>query len=281
MENRLFNKIQEARRRRRKLFCVFVTLGYPNLTATEKLIEGFAAQGVDIIELGFPFSDPLADGPTIQFSSEAALRRGVTVADAFRIVRRLRGRGVSIPIVFFSYLNPIYHLGVQTFPRRLREAGFDGLIVPDCPPEEDRILWKNCRKAGIASVFLVAPTTTPERARKIFARSSGFLYYVSLRGVTGARRGIAKDLASNLRRLRRTSSKPVLVGFGVSRPEQVGKIARMGDGVIVGSAIVDRIRKSRGRLGPVFSFVESLLRPLRNSERPLTPTLSPLGRGGG
>lgn len=264
MTNRLIDKIREARHERRKLFCVFLTLGYPNLAATEKLIEGFASRGVDIVELGFPFSDPLADGPTIQFSSEAALRRGVTVADAFRVVKRLRGRGVSIPIVFFSYLNPIYHLGLQEFPKRLKESGFDGLIVPDCPPEEDRTLWKSCQKAGIASVFLVAPTTTPERARKLFARSKGFLYYVSLRGVTGARREVAKDVSTKVRQLRRLGSKPVLVGFGVSSPEQVRKISRWSDGVIVGSALVDRIRKSGGKLGPVFSFVESLVRPLGN-----------------
>ncbi len=267
MKNRLIKKIEEARRNRRKLFCAFVTLGYPNLRSTEKLIEGFAQEGVDIVELGFPFSDPLADGPTIQFSSEWALRRGVTLNDALRVAKNLRRKGVEIPLVFFSYLNPIYHAGEKEFPRRLKQAGFDGLIVPDCPPEEDSLLWKTCQRQGIASIFLVAPTTTPARSRKIFARSRGFLYYVSLRGVTGARQRMAADLGSNLRKLRRLSSKPVLVGFGVSSPQQVRQISRLGDGVIVGSAIVDRIRKSGGKIGPVLSFVGSLVRSAHHSKR--------------
>lgn len=265
MENRLIRKIKEAKRRRRKLFCAFLTLGFPSVHATEKLIEGFAARGADLVELGFPFSDPLADGPTIQFSSEAALRRGVTIQDAFRVARNLRRKGVTIPLVFFSYLNPVYHSGLSGFPARLKKAGFDGLIVPDCPPEEDQVLWKACKRAGIASVFLVAPTTTPKRARKIFARSRGFLYYVSLRGVTGARKALPEDLTRNLKAVRRWSAKPVLVGFGVSSPSQVKAISKLGDGVIVGSAIVERIRKSGGRLEPVFSFVESLILSLRGS----------------
>ena len=263
MKNRLLKKIGEARRQKKKLFSAFLTLGFPSVKATEALIEGFQKRGVDMIELGFPFSDPLADGPTIQYSSETAIRKGVSLADAFRVVRNLRKKGVDLPIIFFSYLNPIYQAGEKSFPKRLKEAGFDGLIVPDCPPEEDRPLWKACRQAGVSPIFLIAPTTRPERARKIFAASEGFLYYVSLRGVTGARHSIPPDLKINLRRLRRLSPKPLLVGFGVSSPEQVKKISRAGDGVIVGSAIVDRIRRSGGRIGPVFSFVESLARPLR------------------
>lgn len=263
MKNRLLKKIEEARRSKKKLFCAFVTLGYPTIRSTEKLIEGFDAKGVDMVELGFPFSDPLADGPTIQSSSEAALRRGVTLQDAFQVAKDLRRKGVEIPLIFFSYLNPIYHAGEAGFPRRLKQAGFDGLIVPDCPPEEDSGLWKACERERIAPIFLIAPTTTPLRSRKIFARSGGFLYYVSLRGVTGARQSLAADLGANLRKLHRLGRKPVLVGFGVSSPQQVKQISRLGDGVIVGSAIVERIRKSGGRVGPVLSFVESLIRSLQ------------------
>lgn len=265
-KNRLIQKLREAERTEHKLFCAFLTLGYPSVQATEKLIEGLAARGVDLVELGFPFSDPLADGPTIQFSSEAALERGVTIEDAFRVARNLRRRGVTIPLIFFSYLNPIYRRGAAEFPARLRKAGFDGLIVPDCPPEEDPALWKACERAGIASVFLVAPTTTPKRARKIFARSRGFLYYVSLRGVTGARESLPGDLARNLKAIRRLGRKPVLVGFGISSKAQVQAVTKLGDGVIVGSAIVERLRKSGGRLGPVLSFVESLILSLRAHE---------------
>lgn len=264
MKNRLIEKIRQAKQDQRKLFAAFLTLGFPNLKTTEKLIEGFAEKGVDLIELGFPFSDPLADGPTIQFSSEAALRKGVRMSDAFQIVKNLRKKGVDIPILFFSYLNPIYRFGLERFPRFLKKAGFDGLIVPDCPPEEDPALWKACRRAGVASVFLAAPTTVPGRMRKIFARSQGFLYYVSLRGVTGARRVLPKDLAHHLRRINRFGRKPVLIGFGVSSPGQVRTLSRGGDGVIVGSAIVERIRRSGGKIKPVLSFVKSLVRALRN-----------------
>ena len=263
MRNRLIDLTERARRTKKKLFCAFLTLGFPDVRSTEKLIEGFSRHGVDLVELGFPFSDPLADGPTLQFSSEMSLRRGVRLEDAFRVVRNLRKKGVRIPIIFFSYLNPIHHAGASGFPKRLKAAGFDGLIVPDCPPEEEGGLWKACRRAGIAPVFLIAPTTTRERARKIFAKSEGFLYYVSLRGVTGARQHLAGDLRGNLRSLTRLGRKPVLVGFGVSTPSQVREIGRLGGGVIVGSAIVDRIRKSGGRLAPVLSFVKSLARPLR------------------
>lgn len=263
MKARLARRLAQAQRARKKLFCAFVTLGYPNVRSTEKLIQEFAGRGVDIVELGFPFSDPLADGPTIQFSSEAAIKRGVALSDAFRVVRSLRRKGVDIPIIFFSYLNPIYHSGERGFPRRLRQAGFDGLIVPDCPPEEDPFLWKACRREGIAPVFLIAPTTRPDRARKIFARSQGFLYYVSLRGVTGARKALSRDLAGNLRKLRRLGRKPILVGFGVSTAAQARQVSRLSDGVIVGSAIVDKIRKAKGRLGPALSFVQSMAHPLR------------------
>lgn len=266
VENRLIRKLQEAKRKKRKIFCTFLTLGYPSLRITEKLIEGMVARGVDAVELGFPFSDPLADGPTIQFSSEEALKGGVEIEDALRTVKNLRKRGVEIPLLFFSYLNPIYHYGITQFPKHLKEAGFDGLVVPDCPPEEDKELWEACERWGIVPIFLVAPTTTPERARKIFARSKGFVYYVSVRGVTGARGSFPADFSANLKKLRQFSLKPILVGFGVSSPDQVKRICRLSDGVIVGSAIIHRIRQAQGRLQPVLSFIEALIRPLRNSK---------------
>ena len=264
MKNRLIQKLEEAKKNKRKLLCVFITLGFPNLKTTEKLIEGFQTKGVDLIELGFPFSDPLADGPTIQFSSEAALKRGVKMRDAFRMVKNLRRKGINIPILFFSYLNPIFQFGIKRFPSNLKEAGFDGLIIPDCPPEEDEPLWSSCRKADIAPVFLVAPTTTRKRARKIFAGSRGFLYYVSLRGVTGARKSLPRDLSHNLKALHRIDRKPILIGFGVSTPSQAKTLSKWASGVIVGSAIVARIRDSKGKEKPVLSFVESLARSLHH-----------------
>lgn len=266
MKNRLLAILEKTRRKRSKLFCAFLTFGFPRLGTTERLIAAFEKEGVDIIELGFPFSDPLADGPTIQFSSERALARGVRLEDAFRMVRRLRGKGCGIPILFFSYLNPILHYG-KGFASRLRDSGFDGLIVPDLPPEEEKTLQQACRRHGLAQVFLVAPTTEKKRAAQIARRSQGFIYYVSVRGVTGARRSLPADLRHHLRTLQRVSRKPFLIGFGVSTPGQARALSRVSQGVIVGSALVDRLRRSGTGLGPVLRFIRGMVRAVKGPRR--------------
>lgn len=264
MKNRLIEKIGEAKRGRTKLFCAFLTLGYPNLSATEQLITEFERIGVDIVELGFPFSDPLADGPTIQFSSERALARGVCLQDAFRLCLRLRRKGVKIPIVFFSYLNPIYHYGAKDFVTRAKAAGFDGVIVPDLPPEEEPAFRRASRRQGLAQVFLIAPTTERKRALQIARASRGFIYYVSLRGVTGARKALPADLRRNLVAIKRIVKKPVLIGFGVSGPGQARTLAGLSDGVIVGSAIVDRLKSGFGRIQPAVRFVQQMVRAAKS-----------------
>ncbi|MEI7752028.1 MAG: tryptophan synthase subunit alpha [Candidatus Omnitrophota bacterium] len=243
MKNLLTLKIKEARRKKRKLFCVFLTLGYPSMAATERLILSSAEAGVDIIELGFPFSDPLADGPTIQYSSEQALKKHVTIKDAFALVHRLRQKGVKIPIVFFGYFNPVCSYGGKAFAEDARSSGLDGLIIPDLPPEEEPEFQKACRKQKLHFVQLVAPTTKDKRAKMLVGKSQGFIYYVSLRGVTGARKAIPADLKAHLAKLKRMTSKPVLAGFGISTPEQARAISRMSDGVIVGSAVINHLKK--------------------------------------
>ena len=248
---------------KQKLFCAFLTLGYPSLKATEELIKQFEKSGVDIIELGFPFSDPLADGPTIQYSSEQAIKSGVKIHHAFEMVARLRKQGCQVPILFFTYLNPIYHFGLKNFARKAAQSGFDGVIVPDLPPEEEPEFSKECSRLDIAQVFLVAPTTAPDRALMIARASRGFIYYVSLRGVTGARKSVAVDLKKNLAQLKRFTNKPVLIGFGVSSPEQAKKLSGMSQGVIVGSAIVDILRKSGGKTGPAVKFVQSMVQAVK------------------
>lgn len=241
--NFLDQKIRSAKRKKKKLFCVFLTCGFPSLAATERLILSSEKAGVDILELGFPFSDPLADGPTIQYSSEQALKHGLSIADAFALVRRVRRKGCRIPIVFFGYLNPVYAYGTTEFARDAREAGIDGLIIPDLPPEEELSFARECTKKKLHRVYLVAPTTTDLRAKGLVHKTQGFVYYVSLRGVTGARAVIPEDLRAHLRKLRRMTAKPVLVGFGVSTPEQARAIAGMSDGVIVGSAVIERLKR--------------------------------------
>lgn len=263
--NRILSKLQQVKKAKKKIFCAFVTLGYPNLSATETLIRKFDQDGVDIIELGFPFSDPLADGPTIQYSSQKALEKGVVMGDAFRLVKKLRRSGVKTPILFFTYINPVYHYGFKNFAAAASEAGFDGMIIPDLPPEEEKAFGAMAKKKNLLHIYLVAPTTLPKRAAMIARKSEGFIYYVSLRGVTGARKALASDVERNLKVLKRASSKPVLIGFGVSSPEQAKKLCAYGDGVIVGSAIVEKIRRAGGRLEPALHFVRSLIRSVKEA----------------
>ncbi len=256
--NRLRYVLKKSKTRKKKLVCAYLTAGFRSLSETEKLIIRFEQLGIDVIELGFPFSDPLADGPTIQYASDYALRKGVTLAEVLRLVKRLRRRGCRVPIIFFSYFNPIQYLGVAKFARQLKSAGFDGVIIPDLIPEEAVNVERAVRKEGLSLVYLVAPTTEKHRMKWIARKSDGFVYYVSLRGVTGARKQLSKDMESVVRQLKRYSSKPVLVGFGVSTPSHVREICEFADGVIVGSAIVDSIRKDGRNLSKTSSLVRSL-----------------------
>ena len=264
MKNRLYLKTQEVRKNKSKLFCAFLTLGYPNLQATEKLVLEFEKAGADIIELGFPFSDPMADGPTIQFSSEQALKNGISIKDSFKLVERLRKKGCRIPIIFFTYLNPIYHYGLKAFVQSAKAAGFDGLIVPDLPPEEEYELNAACRRHNFPQIYLVAPTTEKNRADHIARASQGFIYYVSLKGVTGARKSLSTDIQKNLNQLKRVTQKPILIGFGVSSPDQGKKLAGLSDGVIVGSAIVNELRKNHGAIAPAVRFVRRMVRSVKS-----------------
>jgi len=243
LKNLLTIKISEARRSKKKLFCIFLTLGYPSIAVTERLVLSSEKAGVDIIELGFPFSDPLADGPTIQYSSEQAIKKNVRMQDAFALVRRLRQKGCKVPIVFFGYFNPVFSYGGKEFARDARNAGMDGLIIPDLPPEEEAEFQKACRKQNLHRVQLVAPTTKDQRAKMLVGKSQGFVYYVSLRGVTGARKAMPADLKAHLAKLKRMTAKPVLAGFGISTPEQAREISRMSDGVIVGSAVIEHLKR--------------------------------------
>jgi len=263
MNNRLVQKIKEAKKKNAKLFCAYVTLGFPNLSTTEAIIPALEQAGTDIIELGFPFSDPLADGPTIQFASERAIKNGVQLKDAFRLIKKLRRKGLKIPVLFFSYLNPLMHFGVSRAVRQLKQNGFDGLIIPDLPPEEGRMWEPWFRSSDLSIVYLIAPTTKNKRIGEIAKRSNGFIYYVSLRGVTGVRSSVPADLVQKIKEIKKITDKPVLVGFGVSDEKQVRSIARVADGIIVGSAIVDRLRNGRKAVKSTISFVSRLIASLK------------------
>lgn len=254
-KNRITQVLSQASGSGRKLFCAFLTLGYPNLSFTKRLIQEMETAGVDLVELGFPFSDPLADGPVIQKASEHALKKKVSLNDAFRLARELRKDGCGIPLIFFSYYNPILHYGPKRFAADLRKNGFDGIICPDLPPDEDVFFAAAVKNQGLNNIYLTAPTTEAGRLKMIASKSSGFIYYVSLKGVTGMRKALSSDLKSQIARIKKVTSKPVLIGFGVSTPAHAAKACAVSDGVIVGSAIVNKIEQSQGSLPQVARFI--------------------------
>jgi len=243
--HRIDRCFHELRAARQKALIPYITAGDPDLAVTRELAWAFEGAGADILELGVPFSDPLADGSTIQRASQRALERGVTLKGVIGSVEQIRARS-QMPIVLMSYMNPILRMGLDEFARRAKDAGVDGVIVPDLPPEEAGELRRCCAATSVSTIFLAAPTSTDARLRRIAEASEGYIYYVSLKGVTGARESLQADLAVSLGRLRRLTNKPVAVGFGISTPAQAAEVARVADGVIVGSAIVERIERGGG-----------------------------------
>lgn len=246
MENRIDKRFAELKKARRKAFIAYITAGDPSLGRTERIALELERAGVDILELGIPFSDPMADGPTIQAASHRALAGGVKIAGIFRMVRSLRKK-TDMPIVFMTYYNPVFKHGAAKFMKECSLAGVDGIIVPDIPCEESGGLVKAAEKNGVAVIFLAAPTSTPQRMKKIAGLSTGFIYYVSLTGVTGTRRELPKEIGANVKRLKALSKTPVCVGFGVSDARQAAAVAKLADGVIVGSAIVSKIAENAGK----------------------------------
>ncbi|MCA9405342.1 MAG: tryptophan synthase subunit alpha [Candidatus Omnitrophica bacterium] len=249
---------------KRKAFISFITAGDPSLKATEDLVLEFEKSGVDIIELGVPFSDPMADGPTIQASSQRALKHHVSLQNILDLVKRLRKK-TDIPIALMTYYNPVFHYGEEKFVRQAVQSGVDGVIIPDLPPEEAQSLIKFARQYDLATIFFLAPTTRPHRIKKIVQASTGFIYYVSLTGVTGARTSIPADVTQKIKAAAQVTEKPICVGFGVSTVQQVKAMAKIADGVIVGSAIVNAISSTNkaqltARVG---RFVKDLVKGVR------------------
>ncbi|MFH1084467.1 MAG: tryptophan synthase subunit alpha [Chloroflexota bacterium] len=237
---RIASAFGAARQQGRCALVTYLTAGYPSLAESPALLAALARGGADIIELGVPFSDPVADGPVLQAASQAALRGGVTPRACLDLVARARAVGLAAPVLLMGYYNPILAYGLAAYARDCAAAGVDGLIVPDLPPEEAAPLRAACAAHGLALVFLVAPTTAPARAAEIAAVTQGFLYVVSRLGTTGGELAVDDALRARLAALRRVARTPVAVGFGVSQPEQARALAALADGVIVGSAIVQR-----------------------------------------
>lgn len=238
--NRIEQKFQALRSQGTRAFMPYLCAGDPTADLTGKLLLTLEEAGADLIELGVPFSDPIADGPTVQRASERALTHNISLQQILEMVSTLR-KQTDIPIALMGYYNPIFRMGESAFCKAAHAAGVDGVIVPDLPPEQAEVLLEVAPQHNLATIFLVAPTSPPERMQLIASVSTGFVYCVSLTGVTGARAALSDEIAPMLTELRKHTDKPIGVGFGVSTPEQATQVAQLADGVIVGSAIVNVI----------------------------------------
>jgi tryptophan synthase alpha chain len=242
-----------------KALIPYVTVGYPTIEATLKVVPLLAKSGADIVELGIPFSDPLADGVTIQKSSFQALQQGISPRSCLDIARQLRAK-VDIPLVFMTYYNPVFHYGLEQFCTACNAAGVDGLIIPDLPPQEGAELESITQKQDLDLIYLLAPTSTEERIKLVAERSRGFIYLVSVTGVTGTRDKLPADLEVSVSRVKEQVSQPLCVGFGISTPQQAKRVARLADGVIVGSRVIQLM--DSGEMGQVGDFIKELRQAL-------------------
>ncbi len=246
--NRIKKRFKRLRKKGEAALIPFVTAGDPKKEITERLVVEMAENGADIIELGLPFSDPLADGPTIQAASFRALKGGMNPGVYFELVQEIRKK-TDCPLVLMGYYNPILKFGLEDFAKRAKEAGIDGTIIPDLPLEEALDWMKVARSFDLSNIFLVAPNTPGERIKRIVKASTGFIYYVSVLGITGARAELPHTLSKGLERVHSFTKKPVAVGFGISRPEQVRGLRDVADGIIVGSAIVKMLSEAYEKKG--------------------------------
>lgn len=243
MTNRIDTTLATLKAEGRSALAPFVTVGYPDLETSEAMAKSILESGADMLELGIPFSDPLADGPTVQMTSFRALENGTTLAMALESLRTLRSSGITSPLIFMGYLNPFLRYGMNQFASDAADAGIDGIIIPDVPPEEAPPYQAILEAHGIHLIPLLAPTSTDARIEQACKQASGFIYCVSVTGVTGARSELSGGVEGLARRIREHSDLPILVGFGVSRREHVENIARFADGAVLASAMLDSVSK--------------------------------------
>ncbi len=237
----------------RKALIPYIMAGDPSLDATKKFVVDLESSGADIIELGVPFSDPLADGPAIQRASERSLQHGTTLKKVLTLVKEIRQYSET-PLILMTYFNPVFKLGVKPFIKQAVRAGVDGVIIPDLIPEEADELTGLAEEYGLDTIFLLAPTSTKARINKVAGVSTGFIYYVSITGITGSKLSMGNAMKDTLNSIKKVSKKPVAVGFGISNPEEASTVARLADGVIIGSAIVKRIAEGKD----IKRFVKSI-----------------------
>ena len=266
---RIEAKFAAMKKAGKKAFVAYLTAGDPDLETTANLIPALEAAGVDVVEIGVPFSDPTADGPAIQSASQRALKHGATLAKILAMIAGLRRRS-AIPIVLFGYYNPILSYGPERFAADAAAAGVDGILVVDLPPEEAEELRRFTDPAGLAFITLIAPTTDPDRAQKILWGATGFVYYISVTGVTGTAIPRPDDVRRDMERLRGMTSLPIAVGFGISTPDQASAIAPLADGVVVGSALV-RLIAEKGASGDLIPAATAYAATIRRAIDAATP----------
>lgn len=254
---RIDDKFADLRAQGRKAFVAYIMAGDPDLTTSLELMKGLPGAGVDVIELGMPFTDPMADGPTIQLAGQRALEGGQTLQKTLDMVVEFRKTDRTTPIVMMGYYNPIYSHGVDRFLIDAKAAGVDGLIVVDLPPEEDAELCIPARDAGLNFIRLATPTTDNKRLPKVLQNTSGFVYYVSITGITGAAAAQSSDVAPEVARIKSQTDLPIIVGFGIRSPETAKAIASVADGAVVGSAIVKMVEEKRS-VSDILAFVKGL-----------------------
>ncbi len=273
METRITRRFAQLKEEGRSGLVVFVTSGDPDYETSCDILNGLSDAGADLIELGMPFSDPMADGPAIQVSSQRALRNGQTLKKTITMVRDYRTRDAETPIVLMGYYNPIYSYGVDAFLADATDAGVDGLIMVDLPPEEEDELCLPAIEAGVNFIYLTAPTTTEERMPRVIEHASGFVYYVSITGITGTRSASAADIVPQIERIRAHTDLPVAVGFGINTPEQAADFAGIADAAVVGTAVVKVIAENLdedgkakpGLVAKVHDFVRELAGGVRGA----------------
>jgi tryptophan synthase alpha chain len=267
--NRIAQCFAQLRAKKQKAFIAYICAGDPNLAVTADLVVAMAEAGADIVELGIPYSDPMADGPANQAACERALASGTSVSGVLSCVRAIRAR-TQVPLLFFTYINPVLSYGAERFAADAVAAGVDGLLPLDLPPDEDHGVIETFRAAGLATICLAAPTTTPQRKRMLARESRGFLYYVCRLGVTGERDALPADLARQVAALKKSGTAPVCVGFGISTPEQAAQAAALGDGAIVGSHLVRLIERNASN-PELVRIVAERVRELASAVHGLTP----------
>ena len=258
--SRIAQTFDQLRRRRERALITYITAGDPDIKTTHEILRCLIDSGADMIELGIPFSDPMADGPTIQAASQRALRHPFSLRPIFDLVQQVR-RHSEIPLILFGYYNPFYQYGLERTCREAQSVGVDGLLVVDLPPEEALPLHRAARTHSLDTIFLLAPTSTAERMKRVASMASGFVYYVSVTGVTGARERLAEEMDTAVARIRKYTTLPVGIGFGISQPAHVRSLAPFADAVIVGSALIKIIESRLGKpdmLKHLATFVRSL-----------------------